>query len=96
MLDPKLIKEKPQVIQDMLKARAVEFDLEGLIESDQKRREFIIKTDELRKKKNQVALTISEKKKAGEDISGILEEMKKVSEELTKLELEQNNVEKNI
>ena len=94
MLDPKLIKEKPQVIQDMLKARAVEFDLEGLIESDQKRREFIIKTDELRKKKNQVALTISEKKKAGEDISGILEEMKKVSEELTKLELEQNNVEK--
>ena len=94
MLDPKLIKEKPQVIQDMLKARAVEFDLEGLIESDQKRREFIIKTDELRKKKNQVALTISEKKKSGEDISGILEEMKKVSEELTKLELEQNNVEK--
>ncbi len=94
MLDPKLIKEKPQVIQDMLKARAVEFDLEGLIESDQKRREFIIKTDELRKKKNQVALTISEKKKAGEDISRILEEMKKVSEELTKLELEQNNVEK--
>ena len=94
MLDPKLIKEKPQVIQDMLKARAVEFDLEGLIESDQKRREFIIKTDELRKKKNQVALTISEKKKAGEDISGILEEMKKVSEELTKLELEQNKVEK--
>ena len=94
MLDPKLIKEKPQVIQDMLKARAVEFDLEGLIEFDQKRREFIIKTDELRKKKNQVALTISEKKKAGEDISGILEEMKKVSEELTKLELEQNNVEK--
>ena len=94
MLDPKLIKEKPQVIQDMLKARAVQFDLEGLIESDQKRREFIIKTDELRKKKNQVALTISEKKKAGEEISGILEEMKKVSEELTKLELEQNNVEK--
>ena len=94
MLDPKLIKEKPQVIQDMLKARAVEFDLEGLIESDQKRREFIIKTDELRKKKNQVALTISEKKKAGEDISGILEEMKKVSEELTKLESEQNSIER--
>jgi len=94
MLDPKLIKEKPQVIQDMLKARAVEFDLEGLIDSDQKRREFIIKTDELRKKKNQVALTISEKKKGGEDISSILAEMKDVSEKLTKLELEQNNIEK--
>ena len=58
MLDPKLIKEKPEMIKNMLKSRVVEFDLEGLIESDQKRREFIIKTDELRKKKNQIATWI--------------------------------------
>ena len=94
MLDPKLIKEKPEVIKDMLKARSVEFDLEGLINSDQQRREFITKTDELRKKKNQVALNISEKKKKGEDISSILAEMKSVSEELSKLEVDQNNIEK--
>ena len=94
MLDPKLIKEKPEVIKNMLKARSVEFDLEGLIDSNQKRREFITKTDELRKKKNQVALNISEKKKKGEDISSILAEMKSVSEQLSKLEVEQNNIEK--
>ena len=94
MLDPKLIKEKSQVIKDMLKARSVDFDLEGLIDSDQKRREFIIKTDELRKKKNQVALNISEKKKRGEDISSILAEMKNISEELSKLEVDQNDIEK--
>ena len=94
MLDPKLIKEKPEIIRNMLKSRAVEFDLDGLIESDQKRREFIIKTDELRKKKNQVAITISEKKKAGEDASTILIEMKNISNELTKLESEQVEIEK--
>ena len=94
MLDPKLIKEKPEIIRNMLKSRAVEFDLEELIESDQKRREFIIKTDELRKKKNQVAITISEKKKAGEDASSILAEMKNISNELTKLESEQEEIEK--
>ncbi|ARS63878.1 Serine--tRNA ligase [Candidatus Nitrosomarinus catalina] len=94
MLDPKLIKEKSQVIKDMLKVRSVDFDLEGLIDSDQKRREFIIKTDELRKKKNQVALNISEKKKRGEDISSILAEMKNISEELSKLEVDQNDIEK--
>ena len=94
MLDPKLIKEKPEIIRDMLKSRAVEFDLDGLIESDQKRREFIIKTDELRKKKNQVAMVISEKKKAGEDASSILTEMKNVSTELTELESEQEEIEK--
>ena len=94
MLDPKLIKEKPEIIRNMLKSRAVEFDLEGLIESDQKRREFIIKTDELRKKKNQVAIAISEKKKAGDDASTILIEMKNISNELTKLESEQVDLEK--
>lgn len=93
MLDPKIIKEKSQVIREMLKARAVDFDLDTLIESDQKRREFIIKTDELRKKKNQVALEIAQKKKAGEDASSILSEMKNVSADLAKLESEQESVE---
>jgi len=93
MLDPKLIKEKPQLIRDMLKSRSVDFDLDSLIESDQKRREFIIKTDELRKKKNQVALEISQKKKAGEDASSILAKMKNISNELTKFELEQESIE---
>ena len=94
MLDPKLIKEKSQIIKDMLKARNVDFDLGALIEFDQKRREFIIKTDELRKKKNQVALEISRKKKADEDATSILTEMKNLSVELTKIESEQESVEK--
>jgi len=93
MLDPKLIKEKPQIIRDMLKVRSVDFDLDALIEFDQKRREFIIKTDELRKKKNQVALEISQKKKAGEDASSILADMKNVSDKLAKLESEQEAIE---
>jgi seryl-tRNA synthetase len=77
----------------MLKSRSVDFDLDSLIESDQKRREFILKTDELRKKKNQVALEISQKKKAGEDASSILAEMKNISADLSKFELEQENIE---
>lgn len=94
MLDPKIIKENPQIIRDMLRSRAVEFDLDALIDFDQKRREFIIKTDDLRKKKNQMALDISQKKKSGEDASTIIAEMKNVSEELTKLETIQIDVEK--
>ena len=86
MLDPKLIKENPQILQKMLKERNVEFDLDGLVDSDKKRREFILKTDELRKKKNKVALEIPQKKKKGEDTSEILKEMKQVSEELSNLE----------
>ena len=93
MLDPKFIRENVEVIRSMLEARSVKFDLEKLLESDQKRRNFIIKTDELRQKKNQVAQQIAQKKKAGEDASEILNEMKSVSEKLSKLESEQNEIE---
>ncbi|RMW38837.1 MAG: serine--tRNA ligase [Nitrosopumilus sp.] len=93
MLDPKLLKEKPQVIRDMLKARAVDFDLDGLIESDQKRREFIIKTDEFKKRRNEIGNEIAQKKKTGEDATSILEEMKTVSAELAKLESQQEEIE---
>ncbi len=95
MLDPKLFKENPQIIQEMLKSRNIEFDLDGLIDADKQRREFILKTDELRKKKNQVALEISQKKKDGEDATIILEEMKKISNELASLESSQEEIEKN-
>ena len=94
MLDSKIIKDNPQIIRDMLKARAVEFDFDELIELDQKRRDFILKTDEMRKKKNQVALEISQKKKSGGDISPILAEMKNISGELAKLESLQAEIEK--
>jgi seryl-tRNA synthetase len=94
MLDPKIVREDPHLIRDMLAARALNFDLDEWIDSDQKRRELILKTDELRKKRNQISLEISKKKKTGEDITLSLDEMKSISEELAKLESIQEEVEK--
>ena len=93
MLDPKILRDESEKIRSMLKARSVDFDLDSLVDADKKRREYIIKTDELRQKKNQVALQISQKKKAGEDATAILEEKKKVSGELSELETAQQKIE---
>jgi len=92
MLDPKIIRENPDKIRKMLKDRAVEFDLDNLIKCEQERRELIIKTDTLRKKRNDISLEIGRQKKAGKDVSPMLEEMKKVSQELESLELFQKKV----
>ncbi len=92
MLDPKILKEEPDKIRDMLKARAMDFDLDGLIESDKMRRELILQTDNLRKEKNKIAILISNKKKNDEDANEFLVELKKINEELEKLELTQNQV----
>ncbi|HXW02032.1 MAG TPA: serine--tRNA ligase [Candidatus Nitrosotenuis sp.] len=93
MLDPKLLKEKPELIRKMLKDRQVTFDLDALISLDTKRREMIIKTDELRKKKNTVSIDIASKKKTGQDASSAISQMQQVSSELAKLESEQIRVE---
>ena len=87
MLDPKIIRENPEKIQKMLKERSVDFDFEGLVQLDKKRREYIIKTDELRKKRNDVSLEIGQKKKAGQDSAQLLDMMKNVSKELEELEI---------
>ena len=94
MLDPKIIKETPDIIKKMLESRNVDFDFDGLVESDKLRRDLILQTDELRKEKNQVAQEISKRKKAGENADEILENMKRVSEKLSKLESEQEAIEK--
>jgi len=93
MLDPKIIREEPEIIRKMLKNRAVDFDFDGLVQFDKQRRELIIKTDELRKKRNDVSLEIAQKKKAGQDSAPLLEMMKEVSQKLEEMEKTQNKVE---
>lgn len=93
MLDPKIIREEPEIIRKMLKNRVVNFDFDGLIQCDKQRRELIIKTDELRKKRNDVSLEIAQKKKAGQDPTTLLEMMKEVSQKLEEIEKTQNKVE---
>jgi seryl-tRNA synthetase len=89
MLDPKLLRDNPEKIRNMLEIRAVKFPLDDLILLDKQRRELIVKTDEFRKKRNEVSLEIARKKKAREDASSLIEHMQVVSENLQKLEDEQ-------
>jgi len=86
MLDMKMIRENPENIRKMLKDRDVQFDLNLLLQLDEKRREMIISTDELRKKKNEMSIKISDAKKANKDVSTLIQEMQSTSQELAKLE----------
>ncbi len=93
MLDPKLLRDAPDKIRNMLEARAVKFPLDELILLDKDRRELIVKTDEFRKKRNEVSLEIARKKKAKEDASSLIDQMQTVSDNLKKLEDEQIKIE---
>ena len=93
MLDMKMIRENPENIRKMLKDRAVQFDLDLLLELDKKRREMILSTDNLRKKKNEMSIKISEAKKTGSEAVPLIQEMQLVSQELAKLEEVQHKTE---
>ena len=62
MLDPKIIRDEPEMIRKMLKNRAVDFNFDEMLELDKKRRDLIQETDELRKKRNQMSIAIGQAK----------------------------------
>ena len=92
MLDPKLIRDQPEKVRKMIRDRAVKFDFDNMIELDKKRRDLIKETDELRKKRNQMSISIAKAKKSNEDISTLLNDMEKISKDLDDLEQSQKSI----
>ena len=93
MLDPKIIWDEPERIRKMLKDRAIDFDFDKMLDLDKQRRDLIKETDELRKKRNQMSITIGQAKKSNQDTSTLLGDMGKISKDLDDLEESQKTVE---
>lgn len=95
MLDPKIIRDKPELIKQMLKDRAVEFDFEKMLQLNKTRKEMMMQSDELKQKRNQMSVKIGNEKKAGNDASELLKEMGDISKKLDELESDRKTVDEN-
>jgi seryl-tRNA synthetase len=94
MLDPRILKEEPEVVREMLKKRNIEdFPLDELMMLHKRRGELIITGQELRQKKNLLSETIASKKRSKQDTSSEIAEMKQVSALLGQMEAEAIQVE---
>ncbi|MGI8720427.1 MAG: serine--tRNA ligase, partial [Nitrososphaeraceae archaeon] len=94
MIDPKIVKDNPNLLQEMLRNRKVNFPFTELLDLDRKRRELIIETQNLRHQKNTLSQSIANKKKNQESVDRELDEMKKVGEQMVSLENKSDAVEK--
>ena len=92
MLDPKIIRDEPEKIKEMLKNRAVEFDLEKMLELNKMRKDMMQQTDELKQKRNQMSMKIATEKKAGNDASELLQEMSQISSKLDDMENQRKTI----
>jgi seryl-tRNA synthetase len=84
VLDIKFIRENKDLVALAAKKKHLEFDVEKLIEADDKRKNLLVKIDEKRAEQNAANLEIV--KALGPEKSNILERMKFVKQELSALE----------
>ncbi len=86
MLDPRFIRENPDIVKDALAKRNNPFDLDAFLALDKKRRELLTEIEGLRSEKNKANDEIKSLLKKKEDISVRVQEMKDISVEEGRLE----------
>ncbi len=90
MLDIKFIRENKDLVAMAAKKKRIEFDVEKLLEVDEKRRLLLTKIEEKRTEQNAANLEIV--KASGPEKSNILEKMRFLKEDLLKEEEEMKNI----
>ncbi len=89
MLDIKILRNNPQIVEESLKKRHhYKIDVQDLISSDKSVRELQVKVDELRKQRNDSSQNISKLKKQGEDTTAIQSEVREIGDNIKRIETE--------
>ncbi|MCX7965997.1 MAG: serine--tRNA ligase [Syntrophorhabdaceae bacterium] len=94
MLDPKIIREHIDLIYESLRKRGADFNLDLLLELDERRRNLIKETENLKNKRNSLSDVIAQSKKKGEDVSEKIKYLKDIGVEISNLEQKLRMVEK--
>lgn len=95
MLDIKLIRENPGMVEENLRKRGDEEKirlLHRLLVLDKEKRELIQKTESLKARRNQLTKEIAELKKSGSDDSHKLSEVKEIPEEIKATDMALNEI----
>jgi len=100
VLDIKLIRENPQEIQQRLNRRG-NYDLEAILELDEKRRELEQQRIQLETRSNEIGKLVGEKIKSGTDpkgpeIQALREEGQQIKSQLSDLEPQEKDLESQI
>lgn len=84
MLDIKVLRNEPEKVKRAFLKRKEKFDLEGLFELDDERKQLIYESDQKKSKQNEVSKQIPAMKKEGKDTTELFAEMKALSDDIKK------------
>jgi seryl-tRNA synthetase len=90
MLDIRFIRENPEAVKENAKNKGYEVDVDSILSLDEKRRNLIVKSENLREKRNELSKSkdhtpesISEAKNIREELGGLENELSKIEQELS-------------
>lgn len=93
MLDIKFVRSHPEDVKAALLKRRSKLDLEPFLAIDQKRRDLLQETEELKARRNQASGDISRMKKNGENADALVAEMGTISARIKTLDEELKDIE---
>ena len=88
MLDLKFVRQNRELVEDALRRRNVNRDLNHFAEIDEKRRVALARMEEMKAKNNAVSKEVGKRKKAGEDADDLMAEMKELKSSIKESEEE--------
>jgi len=93
MLDIKMIRQETDLVKEKVTKRGMDpAVIDEILNLDQKRRDLIKQTEELKSRRNKVSGEIAQKKKNKEDAEDVIKEMRDVGEEIKQIDARLNEV----
>ncbi|MFW5996296.1 MAG: serine--tRNA ligase [Halanaerobiaceae bacterium] len=94
MLDLNYIRDNYSEVQKALEQRGAQAPLARFKELDEKRRDLLYESEQLKHRRNEASDKIGKLKRKGEDASNLIEEMREVSEKIKEYDSQLEEVEK--
>lgn len=94
MIDPKIIRDRTETVNESLRKRGTSFDLDTLLGIDEKRRRLIQGSETMKNEKNNLSDEIARMKRQGVDASEQIEHLKLLGKSIEGFEKELRDVDK--
>mgnify|MGYP000923495403 FL=1 len=96
MLDIKRIRTNKEEVIESLNSRFGNYNIDKVLELDEKRREIIFEVENKKARQNEVSKQVPKLKKEGVDVSDLFKEMKALSDEIKELDVKVKDLDEEI
>ena len=86
MLDPRLLRERPEVVREALQARASTAPIDVYLDHDANRRRVLREVEELKARRNRFSQDVAAAKRSGHDASALVEGSRALGSQISELE----------